>query len=302
MTTAPPHRLPGEASPGPLPGRTLIIGCGRLGGDLGLALLGESSEVYGVRRDVTALPPGIRAIAADVDAGLPRELPDVDALVFTLPPSGAPRGYRRVLQSVHDSLPEIPRRTIFVSSTAVFAEWTGPQPITEAAEPRPMSDRARFLYDGEQAARSLFAATIVRPAGIYGPGRDHLVRTVEQRRPVDGDRITNRVHEVDLVAGLRAVLSAPSAPQTLHAVDGAPVALATVLSYISDALGVPPPPSEDTVGARGNQFDGTLFRSLLGTLTHPDFRSGYRAMLGERGTARPMPAPTSHSVTSHSTE
>lgn len=268
------------------PDRTLLVGCGKLGARLGAQLVHEGGVVYGVRRTAGALSDGVIPIAADLAAGAPLDLPAVDAMVVTLPPSVDEHGYRSVLQRVHDALPESPRRTVFVSSTGVFEGWDGGQPITESDVPRPASARSRVLRDGELAAALLFDATVVRPAGIYGPGRDYLVRTVREGRAVDYERATNRIHEIDVVRVLRALLSAAAPPRVIHAVDSGPAPLGDVVTYIGELLAHTPPPRAESAGPSGNTFTNEMLRRLIGELRYPDFRSGYRDMIDRPGNAR----------------
>ena len=96
-----------------------------------------------------------------------------------------------------------------------------------------------MLIEGEETARDLFGAVILRPAGIYGPGRDHLIRTVLEGRPVEHGRRTNRIHEVDLARAILALLSSPAPPALLHAADGAPALLGEVVAHLAQRLGVP---------------------------------------------------------------
>ena len=100
--------------------RTLLVGCGRLGLRVGELLLADQDErgrheVLGLRRDPSSLPSGFVPVAADLSAALPTPLPRVDAMVITLTPSAAP-SYREPLAHLAAALPEIPRRTVFVSS------------------------------------------------------------------------------------------------------------------------------------------------------------------------------------------
>lgn len=262
------------------PDRTLLVGCGKLGSHLGAQLVRESGVVYGLRRTADAVPDGVIPIEADLASDEPFRLPDVDALVITLPPLPAEGGgYRRALQRVRDGLPELPRRTIFVSSTGVFEGWGRGQPITEGDVPRPASPRSLGLRDGELAAVELFDATIVRPAGIYGPGREFLIRTVREGRAVDYERATNRIHEVDLVRALRALLSVAEPPPVVHAVDSGPSPLGEVVTYIGQLSGRTPPPRAESAGPTGNIFTNDGLLRLVGALRHPDFRSGYREMI-----------------------
>lgn len=265
------------------PGRTLLVGYGKLAARLVPALVaseqaGAGARVFALRRSDAALPPGVVGITADV-SGVIEALPAVDSMVVTLPPGEHVDGYRTALASVAAALPRTPDRTIFVSSTGVFAGAAPDRVLTESDEPLLDTDRARALRDGEHAAVEFFDAVVLRPAGIYGPGRDFLVRRVRDQAPVDHRRWTNRIHETDLVRALDALLRMPRPPRLLHAVDERPVILGEVVEYIARRLGMQPPPDLGAAAESGHILDGALFCGVLGELEHPTFESGYDAML-----------------------
>ncbi|WP_169928768.1 Rossmann-fold NAD(P)-binding domain-containing protein [Brachybacterium ginsengisoli] len=257
---------------------TLLVGCGRVGLRVGELLGAGGDEVLGLRRDPSSLPPTFTHVAADLSAPLSVALPAADAMVITLAPSVA-ASYREPLAHLAAALPSLPRRTVFVSSTRVLEGYDASRPLTEADPARPRSDRARVLVEGEQLARELFGASILRPAGIYGPGRDLLIRTVLEGRPVEHDRRTNRIHEVDLARAIVALLSAPEPPALLHAADGAPARLGEVVTHLAQRLGVPVPPRVSPDPGTGTVLDAAALHELLGHLEVPDFRAGYDAML-----------------------
>lgn len=262
----------------PAPASTLLVGYGQLGALLAPKLHADGGEVFALRRSDDELPEGVSVIRADLSAPLSTALPRVDAMVVTLPPSG-PAGYRNALTHLAAALPEAPARTIFVSSTGVFEGWGAERPITEQDEPEPTSARAQELYDGERAAVELFDAVVVRPAGIYGPGRDFLIRQVREHATVNYRRRTNRVHDADLVRTLDLLVRMPSPPPVLHAVDAAPAPLGDVVEFIARTLDVAPPPDDVSAAAAGTVLDGALLRAVLGDLEYPGYKAGYAAML-----------------------
>ncbi|MGM1016372.1 MAG: hypothetical protein ACQEW8_02400 [Actinomycetota bacterium] len=271
------------SSPSPsvenVPARTLLVGCGKLGMRLGQRLRERGGEVFALRRRTDSLPSDFTSIAADLARPLDEPLPEADAMVVTLPPGEGSGSYRRALTHLADALPAAPRRTVFVSSTGVFEGWDGRQPVTEKDEPTPTSERSEGLRDGELAAIELFSAAIVRPVGIYGPGREYLLRQARAGVPVDHSRRTNRIHESDLVRALELMVTIEAPPAILHAVDQGPATLGEVLTFVSALLGVPTPPAAETQGASGNFFDGSLLLRLLGHLEYPDYRAGYSEMV-----------------------
>jgi nucleoside-diphosphate-sugar epimerase len=208
-------------------------------------------------------------------------------MVVTLTPgmqpvSGQSDGYLDSLRNLAAALPATPRRVVFVSSTRVFEGRTGHRALTEADAPAPVTPRGRTLRDGELLASELFDAHIVRPAGIYGPGREMLLRKVLESTPVQYSKRTNRIHETDLVRTLQKLLVAEDPPRILHAVDQAPATLGEVVTYIAAQLGLQPPPKAHPDVAGGTVLSGTLLRTLLGTLQYPTYEAGYGHIIAAR--------------------
>ncbi|WP_227468118.1 sugar nucleotide-binding protein [Microbacterium sp. YJN-G] len=269
-----------------VPGRTLLVGCGRLGMGLGQRLLADGSEVIAIRRSAAALPAGFTAITDDLRVAGTRELPACDSVVITLPPDAESRDgrdiYTAALTHLAAALPARPERVVFVSSTRVFEGRAGDAALSETDAPAPVSPRACALLAGEELAVGLFGASIVRPAGIYGPGRGSLIRRVREHTPVDHSRRTNRIHETDLIGALHAVLRAGSAPALLHAVDQRPARLGEVVTFIADRLGVDPPPRAVPESGGGTVLEGRLLLEFAGSLRYPTFREGYEEVLAAR--------------------
>ncbi|MEV4737428.1 MULTISPECIES: sugar nucleotide-binding protein [unclassified Microbacterium] len=271
------------------PGRTLLVGCGALGTALGERLVAAGDEVTAIRRDATGLPSSFSAVEADLRHPLLASLPQFDSVVITLPPgiSGEESIYPAALAHIAEALPATPERVLFVSSTRVFEGYAseafggadGRAPLTELDEPRPTGERGESLLDGERRAVDLLGAVIVRPAGIYGPGRDSLIRRVREGAPVDHERRTNRIHEHDLVRLLEVLLRAEAPPALVHAIDQEPAQLGEVVAHIAARLGVPIPPQSAGDAGGGTVLDGARAHALLGELAYPTFREGYDAML-----------------------
>ncbi|MGO3885210.1 MAG: hypothetical protein ACTJHU_02840 [Mycetocola sp.] len=270
-----------------VPAHTLLVGCGRVGIALSERLTQRGGTVTAIRRHVDTLPSTVTGLAIDLSAPVPEPLPAVDAMVITITPSiggtGTPPGYLRALENLAEALPSRPARTIFVSSTGVFEGKDRGFPLTESDRPHPATPRGLLLRAGEEKAHNLFGASIVRPAGIYGPGRDRLLRLVSAATAVPYTQRTNRIHEWDLVSALELMLTLPVAPPLLHAVDSAPAPLGDVVTFIAGELGVAPPPAA-TAEPSGTVFDGTLLRGLLGNLRYPGYVDGYRELCAQWST------------------
>ncbi|MDT3317981.1 NAD(P)H-binding protein [Microbacterium sp. KSW4-11] len=262
------------------PSRTLIVGSGRIGSRVAAALRDAGGEVWTLRRSAASAPDD-HHIATDLSRPLERPLPAVDAVVVTLPP-GDDDFLAAAASHLAAALPVAPGRTVWVSSTRVFEGYGDGRPLTEADEPRPAGPRAQQLVDGEVRAVDLLDAVILRPAGIYGPGRDRLIRQVQAGAPVDHERRTNRIHETDVVRTILALLAVDAPPRVVHGTDERHATLGEVVTFLAGHLGVPVPPRGAPGERRGTVLDGALLRSVVGPLAYPTFEDGYGEMLAER--------------------
>lgn len=263
----------------------LLVGCGQVGTEVGTALVGAGTEVTAIRRDTSQLPPSFTGYSLDLTQPITQALPPVDAVVITLTPTmpevaGRP-GYLVALEHLAHALPELPARVILVSSTRVFEGHDPAEVVTEATPVAPVSDRGRLLVAAEHLAVEHFGAIVLRPAGIYGQGREWLLRTVGNATPVHYARRTNRIHQTDLAQAIIHLLTTPGPPAVLHAVDDEPgVPLGEVVTYLAERLGVPPPPDTGPQKPHGRIITGDLLRRRIGQLRYPTFRAGYDAVIG----------------------
>lgn len=274
------------AMPLPAFATVLIAGAGDLGlrlaqrralrGDAVLALRRQASAVDGVHANV-------RAVAADVVNGeglaaLPRR---VDALVFCAAPDRREEaayralfidGLQRVLDAVQAA------RIVFVSSTAVYGEDAG-EWVDEATPPRPTAFNGRVLLEAEARVHAA-GGSALRPSGLYGPGRTMLLRRAQEGMP--GRRHwTNRIHLDDAAAALDALLDRDRLEPVYCASDDAPALEREVLAWMREREGLPPvAPLEGP--ETGRRVSNTRLRGTGWAPRHPDWRSGYASLLGDR--------------------
>jgi nucleoside-diphosphate-sugar epimerase len=276
--------------------RILIAGCGYVGTAVGLELVHEGHDVFGLRRKIAGLPLGIRPVEADL--GLPSslaELPrDLEYVLYLASPGGSDdalyraayvegtRNLLRALERQHQS----PRRILFASSTAVYAQDDGGW-VDEGSPTQPTHFSGRRLLEAEGLlAESDFAATVVRFGGIYGPRRTRLVERVRTGRavyPQDAPRYTNRIHRDDCAGVLRHLLGLTTADAVYLGVDCEPVDQKTLLQWLAGALGAPPPRPGGGAGPEGPRNSKRCRNDrLLASgyrFRYPTFREGYAAVL-----------------------
>ncbi|MDO4919073.1 NAD(P)H-binding protein [Kocuria sp.] len=268
----------------------LLAGCGDVGAALGLHLAGRGWAATGVRRHADRLPADLPGISLDLTDPGSAALPEADAVVVTLTADGHDaaayeRTYLGGLRGLRHALGEQNPRVVLVSSTGVLGGGDGER-VTESTPADPQRSTAHVLLAAEELAAELFPdLVVVRPAGIYGPGRTSLVERVRRGAPLNHRRVTNRIHRDDLVTVLATVLEAAEPPRLLHAVDHCAAQLGEVAAYLAHLVGVPVPPdsSGPGEGPLGKLVDGTLVHSLVPRTEwrYPTFREGYRALVAE---------------------
>lgn len=272
--------------------RILIAGCGDVGTGVAALLARGGHEVTGLRRTAVAMPPGVTCLCADLTA--PATLAPLagawDVVVYA--PTPAERGeaaYRAVFEHGLAHLFSVlrARRLLFVSSTAVYGQDDGTW-VDEDTVVAPQAFNGAVLVRAEELARTLAPEPVaVRLGGIYGPGREWLIRSARAAagqpltaRPVHW---TNRIHRDD-AAALIAHLATLGDPQVAYnGVDDSPAARFEVLSWLARQLGLaaPVPVTEAGPDTGKRVRNGRLRRTGL-LLRYPDYRAGYRALLVPR--------------------
>lgn len=275
--------------------RVLLAGCGEVGNALAGLLLQNGHIVYGLKRDVSTLPKAVRAVQADLTdpATLTRLPENIDGLVFMPTPSSRDQAaYESIFldgwKNLWNSLNKPPARTVLVSSTAVYGQSDG-SVVSEETIPDPARFNGQVLLQMEQLAASYSDKLVVaRVAGIYGPGREGMLRLaasegleMQQFPPC----FTNRIHLDDVAAVLMHLLLLNN-PQALYLVsDDLPVAKYDVLAWLAAALGKPPPKGlHNDLGSCGKRVDNQRLRRSGLQLKFSDYRAGYGAIL-ERSTS-----------------
>jgi nucleoside-diphosphate-sugar epimerase len=109
-------------------------------------------------------------------------------------------------------------RLVHVSSLAAIGPATDGAPLSEDAEPHPLTHYGKSKLAAERVVRELAPdAVIVRPPVVYGP-RDtdvfHLLKSISKGLVLEiagGERWFSTIYVKDLVEGLLAAVAAPRA-------------------------------------------------------------------------------------------
>jgi electron-transferring-flavoprotein dehydrogenase len=271
-----------------MPQRILLAGCGDLGVRLARRLIARGDVVFGLRRRVDALPPGIERVAADLnDPRTLQRLPvGLDAVVCTLTPGSRDEaGYRRAYldapANLVDALQGPAPRWVFASSTAVYGGDAGER-IDDDSPEAPEAFNGSILLEAEVSLATRVAnLQVLRFTGIYGPGRERMLARA-RAGGLAQPRWTNRIHAEDAAAALAFALDHPQLAGSCIASDGSPAREDEVLGWLAERQGAPLP-----VCAPGPERGRRIFPTRLFAAgfapQFADFRSGYSALLQQAG-------------------
>jgi len=278
----------------------LIAGCGDLGTEVGLRLVALGQHVVGLRRAAGVLPAALNGQSVDLSRQQPEVPPDTEIVIVAIAAGNPdPDVYRAAyvtglanLLDALDAARVTPRRFLMVSSTAVYDVNDG-STVDEDTPATPGPGTDSILLEAEQLLRSRIpSAVVLRLGGIYGPGRDRLIRQVREGRATVAarGRLSNRIHRDDAAAMIVHLVCRAAAPDPLYlGVDSTPVPATEVLDFLAGELGLPGPEIVETGGRRGGDKRVSNQRILETgfTFSYPSYREGYLAVLAGRAVRHP---------------
>lgn len=223
-------------------------------------------------------------MAADLTTGegltkLPQES---DNLVYCVAPDERTEAaYRRLyVDGLQRLLAQCQfKRVVFVSSTAVYAQDAG-EWIDENSPALAESFNGKVLREAEALCKQHEQGVALRFTGIYGPGRNWMLRRA-QAGEIGGAHWTNRIHVEDGVAAIVHVLGLPH-PEKIYCVnDDKPALESEVLAWLQGRE--TSIDSQDDIQASGRRVSNQLLRSTGWQLEYPSYRDGYRQLVNTSG-------------------
>ncbi|MEM1189136.1 MAG: epimerase [Pseudomonadota bacterium] len=272
-----------------------IIGFGDIGARVS-ARLPPRWRAIALRRRVSEVPRGVRAVAADLsDAESLRVLESLapDALLVTLSPGardidayreGFAGAMRRIVSGFGAHRPD---RAFFLSSTRVYAEKDGGW-VDESAPLALEDPHVSAIVDAEESFRDAFPdAVVLRAGGLYGHAPGPLLRavTAQRLRPSEPAVFGNRIHRDDAAGYIVHALEGERVHPTVNLVDDGCVTLQEVERWLCEQLRLPYAPistaDDDAPAPRHKRIRNERLHDSGFSLRHPDFRSGYADVLRE---------------------
>ena len=223
------------------------------------------------------------------DSRITDHLANADLLLVSVPPGadGDP-----VLQTFGSVIAASGiQRIVYLSSVGVYGDHQGAW-IDETA-PVHGEGRRKARIDAEDAWRAVAGnrTTILRIAGIYGPGRNALenLKAGKAHRIVKPGQVFNRIHADDITA---AIAAAFEHPQTgiWNLCDDEPAPPQDVVTFAASLMGMTPPPEQNfddaemspmarSFYASNNRISNARLKRELGVkLAFPTYREGLTAL------------------------
>jgi len=290
--------------------RLVIFGCGYVGTALADAALAAGAQVEALTRNpdkAAALRArGLKhVVVAELSSpGWHGQIEGgADFVVNCVSSGGGPDGYERSYVAGMKSIlawagqGQMPVGTLaYTSSTSVYPQGDGA--VVDETLPAPgATPNGRIIRESETLLEDAPAQAcgrwlIFRLAGIYGPGRHHLLNQLREGAAVLGGQGThhlNLVQRDDIVAALLAGLTAPASVRNeiFNVSDNAPALREDVVRWLAGRLGRPAPVFDGVAGARrgGEPMPDRIISSakiqrLLGWQPRfADYRAGYEKLL-----------------------
>ncbi len=291
----------GEAT-GNFDGKHLVIfGCGYIGGEVARQAVERGVRVTALTRNAEKAA-GLRALGvATVVADLAsdtwhNEVGAADlALNCVSSGGGGAEAYRRsYLAGMKSVLAWTETRgavdtLVYTSSTSVYPQDGGVR-VDETSPASGRDERTAVLVETEALLRAsaVRRRVVLRLAGIYGPGRTHLLKQVQAGEVSGvGTHHLNLIHRDDVCSAIWAALGAPAALREglFNVVDDGAATRAEITAWLAAQLGLAAPRfTGEPVGGRAQVPDRIIsnarLKATLGWSPRwPGFREGYVNLL-----------------------
>ncbi len=281
-------------------GQTMIFGCGYLGRRIASLAIREGNQVWATTRQAAEkggfAKLGLRPIIADwTDRRTLAALPEVDRIVVCVSYDRQSKhsrfdsqvgGLRNLLQAIS------PKTSIcYISTTGVYHQQGG-QWVDETSPTHPTREGGRVHLMAEALLHRLRPNTewtVLRLAGIYGPGRVPRASDVVAGRPIASpqDGFLNLIHVNDAARAVQAAWQRPK-QRTYVVSDDQPVLRGSFYEEIARQTGAAaprfvPPTTGSMVSMRSESnkrvWNRRMKRDLISKLQFPTYQEGLASIL-----------------------
>lgn len=285
----------------------MIFGAGYVGAAVARGAVERGMRVTALTRNpgkAAALrEAGIAVVEADLAAATwHAEIPGGAEFVLNCVSSGGGgvagyaqsylRGMESILEWMRTGGPS--GTVVYTSSTSVYPQDGGVR-VDETAPTDGSGERAEILLATENLLRVASERQVcarwfvLRLAGIYGPGRHHLLEQVRSGEVAGrGDYRLNLIHREDIAAAIWAAFGAGGkvANEIFNVADDGAATKSEITGWLAERMGVEKPrfTGEPASGRRRVTPDRIIANTKLKTVLewrpgYPSFREGYAAIL-----------------------
>jgi nucleoside-diphosphate-sugar epimerase len=289
--------------------RLVIFGCGYVGSALAKAAMGVGARVEALTRNpkkaAELRAAGLeKVVVADLSStSWHTEIERSPDFVVNTVSSGGPDQYWQSYVVGMQSIVSWAAATrgpvgtlVYTSSTSVYPQGEGAV-VDEFAWAPGASPNGRIISESEVLLRNAPVSSIgrhfiLRLAGIYGPGRHHLLDQLREGAATlngSGAHRLNLVHRDDIVAAILTCLDAPTkiGSEVFNLADTAPALRSEVVAWLAQQLGRPVPNFDGaTTARRGGApmpdriISSAKIQQVLGWRPRfPDYRAGFGEIL-----------------------
>lgn len=276
----------------------LIVGCGDVGCQTGVRLKALGYGVYGIKRSVDAnVPfPYFCADVSDLESlkqCIGQVPADIHYVLYAVAPAersenaydaAYPVGVRNTLKCIDVQMIE---GFILVTSTAVYHQNQG-EWVDESSETLPTTFSGKKLLQAEDIlVKSAVKGVAVRLGGIYGPGRERLIKKVRKGCELNKNTpmYTNRIHRDDCAGLLSYIIqqidNGSEVADCYIGVDSHPVSEWDVLCAIAGMLDVDSPVhcEDSKVRHQNKRCKNDRIRALGYEFIYDHYQEGYQAVI-----------------------
>jgi nucleoside-diphosphate-sugar epimerase len=280
----------------------LILGLGYSAGFFARAALARGWEVTGTVRSADRAAElsrvGIRTLVYGgyaVSSAHAKAVAEADAVLVSVQPAEDGDPALGPLRAALMAAPNL-RWIGYLSTIGVYGDQGG-EWIDEATPPAPTNARTRQRVAIEEAWLQLGRDSgkpvqIFRLSGIYGPGRNAIVKLREGKatRLIKPGQVFNRIHVDDIAGVLMASLAQPRQGAIYNVTDDEPGPPQDVITFAAELTGLEPPPEIPFEQAKlspmaasfygeSKRVSNALVKRELGyAFRYPTYREALRAL------------------------
>ena len=282
----------------------VVFGAGYVGGELARQGVARGMRVTALKRNLEKAEylreDGIEVIEGDLAnyGWHPKIAGNVDFVLNSVSSGGGGvKGYQHSYVDGMRSVIEWAKHRevgsfVYTGSTSIYPQDDGAE-VSESDETGTGNERTARLLDAEKLARESDAFTrcfILRLAGIYGPGRHHVLNQIRAGGALAGrgDHRINLIHRDDICRAIWSTFSAPDEllNEVFNVSDDSPVTKRELAEWLASRLQLPCPvfdPELPSVRRRvvpDRVIVNRKIKEMVGWRPEfPDYRAGYEAIL-----------------------